>query len=83
MLATSEVNSGHPATIGPEVQGNSVFGRIDRDLAFTAQSTRRVGQSGEDAELGAFQASDTASYCTGSEFVIDGGSLAETVLGIE
>ncbi len=36
----------------------------------------RFGQSAEVSNLVAFLASDEASYCTGSEFVIDGGILS-------
>ena len=36
----------------------------------------RVSQPGEIAQLVAFLASDESSYCTGSEFIADGGMLA-------
>jgi 3alpha(or 20beta)-hydroxysteroid dehydrogenase len=37
---------------------------------------RRAGRPIEVARLALFLASDEASYCTGMEFVVDGGSVA-------
>jgi 3alpha(or 20beta)-hydroxysteroid dehydrogenase len=39
----------------------------------------RVGQPGEVASVVLFLASDESAYCTGAEFVVDGGRLAGTV----
>ena len=36
----------------------------------------RIGPPAEVAELVCFLASDASSFCTGAEFVIDGGHLA-------
>ena len=40
----------------------------------------RVGEPEEIADTAVFLASDESSYCTGSEFVIDGGWLAGLVV---
>lgn len=70
------VNSVHPGYI------DTVMLRRDFDpdqmksnLAAAGQSVPagRVGQSEEVAKVVAFLASDNSSYCTGAEFVVDGG----------
>jgi 3alpha(or 20beta)-hydroxysteroid dehydrogenase len=78
-LATSgiRVNSVHPGAIDTPMLKDPVLealGAVDALLANTAMG--RVGQSEEVARLAAFLASDASSYCTGSEFVIDGGFTA-------
>ena len=42
-----------------------------------AQPIGRVGQPEEVAELIAFLASDRASFCTGTEYIVDGGLMAK------
>lgn len=64
------VNSVHPggmATAMDVSEDNSSYAR---------QPIPRVGQPAEVAELVVFLASERASYCTGAEFVADGGLLA-------
>jgi 3alpha(or 20beta)-hydroxysteroid dehydrogenase len=46
------------------------------DEVFSKQPIARVGQPEEIATVIAFLASDEASYCTGAEFVVDGGLTA-------
>jgi 3alpha(or 20beta)-hydroxysteroid dehydrogenase len=76
--------------LGPDIRVNSVHpGGIDtrmiRDhgvdekaLAYIAKKValKRVGLPDDVARLVLFLASDESSYCTGAEFVIDGGATA-------
>jgi 3alpha(or 20beta)-hydroxysteroid dehydrogenase len=72
------VNSLHPGGVATKMIG------IDEDSPQTDQSAagfsgiplQRVGSADEMASLALFLASDESSYCTGSEFVADGGILA-------
>jgi 3alpha(or 20beta)-hydroxysteroid dehydrogenase len=43
---------------------------------------KRVASPEEIASVTVFLASDESSYCTGSEFVVDGGAMAGHVLGV-
>src|SRR5437588_4359195 len=70
------VNSIHPGGINT-VMGNPTG--VPEDLlntAFASQAIPRVGRPEEVAAVALFLASDDASYCTGAEFVVDGGWLA-------
>ena len=67
------VNSVHPGAISGVMSG------IAPDAAggpWTRQAIARVGRPEEVAEVVVFLASDASSYCTGAEFICDGGSLA-------
>jgi len=80
------VNSVHPGPIDtPMVQPES-WGGFDMRPALAASSPLgRIGQPEEVAELVCWLASDASAYCTGAEFVIDGGYLAGpfNALGID
>jgi 3alpha(or 20beta)-hydroxysteroid dehydrogenase len=68
------VNSIHPGGI------DTAMGRgpedIDVDAIYRSIPLGRIGQPIEIARLALFLISDDSSYCTGSEFVADGGMLA-------
>lgn len=71
------VNSIHPGVIAsPMVAAASgeIRERLDRLMA--TQPIPRMGTPEEVANLALFLASNEASYCTGAQFVIDGGNLA-------
>lgn len=71
------VNSVHPGMIETGMLPTAMGGQ-QVDLAFAAKKVPlgRVGQPGEIADLAVFLASDESSYCTGAEFVADGGVTA-------
>ena len=51
---------------------------------FAAQPVPRIGRPEEVANMMVFLASDESSFCTGPEFVVDGGALAgHTIAGSE
>ncbi|MCU1485441.1 MAG: 3-alpha-hydroxysteroid dehydrogenase [Actinomycetia bacterium] len=69
------VNSVHPGSIDtPMVRAG--FEHLDVDAIHASLPVPRQGRVADVAELVAFLASDAAAYITGSEFVVDGGSLA-------
>jgi 3alpha(or 20beta)-hydroxysteroid dehydrogenase len=71
------VNSVHPGVIASPMVAQApadVRARLDRLMA--QQPIPRMGTVDEVADLVLFLASDERSYCTGSQFVIDGGHLA-------
>jgi 3alpha(or 20beta)-hydroxysteroid dehydrogenase len=71
------VNSVHPGPIltpmiSPMLDdGNEILSRIVADVPLG-----RIGQPEEVADVVLFLASDEASYCTGSEFLVEGGRIA-------
>ena len=71
------VNSIHPGVIASpmvEQAPPEVRERLDRLMA--QQPIPRMGTPEEVAHLAVFLASDESSYCTGAQFVIDGGHIA-------
>ena len=71
------VNSLHPGAIDTYMLSPQVFGGLDvRDNIGATLPLGRVGTPEEVAELALWLSSDAASYCTGAEFVCDGGMTA-------
>jgi len=71
------VNSIHPGIIETEMINQVTGGDADRHDRFVAGvPLRRAAEPEEVARLALFLASDESAYCTGSEFVIDGGMTA-------
>jgi 3alpha(or 20beta)-hydroxysteroid dehydrogenase len=71
------VNSIHPGVIASPMVEHAppaVRERLDRLMA--KQPIPRMGTTEEVANLALFLASDESSYCTGAQFVIDGGHIA-------
>lgn len=85
------VNSLHPGGVATPMAGVMALveseppapGAVDADPALAAADERsaaqpiaRTGRPIEIARLALFLASDESSYCTGAEFVADGGAIA-------
>jgi 3alpha(or 20beta)-hydroxysteroid dehydrogenase len=74
------VNSVHPGMINTEmIRGKA--GEQDLSSIEIPVPLGRIGQPEEVAEVEVFLASDESSYCTGAEFVADGGATATHSLG--
>jgi 3alpha(or 20beta)-hydroxysteroid dehydrogenase len=77
-----QVNSVHPGGIDtPMTRPDDLGGFTEEDqaAAWDMVPVARVGQPEEVANLVLFLASDEASYCSGAEFIVDGGMLAGVV----
>ena len=75
-------NSIHPGGVDtPMTRPDDLGGFTDEDqaAAWVMTPIPRVGQPEEIARMALFLASDESSYCTGAEFVVDGGMTAGTV----
>jgi 3alpha(or 20beta)-hydroxysteroid dehydrogenase len=71
------VNSIHPGFIDtPMMRGASAELSASLQTLLDQQPIARLGTPDEVASLALFLASDESSYCTGAEFVIDGGHTA-------
>jgi len=70
------VNSVHPGAIATPMTSKQVLGFNPRPYLAKLASLGRVGEADEVAQMVVFLASDESSYCTGAEFVVDGGVLA-------
>lgn len=71
------VNSVHPGPIDTPMVAPETWGGFDMRPALAAASPLgRIGRPEEVAELVCWLASDASAFCTGAEFVIDGGYLA-------
>jgi 3alpha(or 20beta)-hydroxysteroid dehydrogenase len=72
------VNSICPGGIDtPMGRGDSEgFENIDSSAWYRSLPLQRIGKPEEVAKLALYLASSDSAYCTGAEFVIDGGALA-------
>ena len=70
------VNSIHPGGVDTPMLRPDGMPVLDLSTVFSRVPLGRIGTVEDVAELALFLASDRSSYCTGAEFVIDGGLLA-------
>ena len=77
------VNSVHPGTIDTAMVSSPEFDDVDKDAVFAALPVPRIGRPREVAEMVCFLASPAAAYCTGAEYLVDGGAMAGDPMAIE
>ncbi len=71
------VNSIHPGMIETDMMDVVTGGNAERHDRFASSvPMKRPAEPAEVAALALFLASDESSYCTGSEFIVDGGMTA-------
>ena len=75
------VNAICPGGIDTVMGRGGDFATVDTSAVYSSLPLGRIGKPEEVASLAVFLASDEASYCTGSEFVVDGGMLAGPTYG--
>jgi 3alpha(or 20beta)-hydroxysteroid dehydrogenase len=77
------VNSLHPGGVDTPMGDGSMdgFEQVDTTGFFDTLPLGRIGKPIEMAQLALFLASDDSSYCTGAEFLADGGMLAGSSFG--
>lgn len=71
------VNSIHPGGVRTPMLDIPELDGVDVDAMVGAMTAvGRIGRPEEISEMVAFLASDASSYCTGAEFIVDGGQMA-------
>lgn len=70
------VNSVHPGAVNTSmVLDEEIMAEVDGEAFMKAMVIKRLAKPVEVSHVVAFLASDRSSYCTGSEFTVDGGML--------
>ncbi len=69
-------NSVHPGAIDTAMINAPEFADVDKEGMVASLPVPRLGQSIDVAQTVAFLASEASSYCSGGEYVVDGGYLA-------
>ena len=70
------VNSVHPGGVDTPMTNQGLLEEEQRNAIYAENPIPRVGRPEEVANLVLFLASDESAYCTGGEYLIDGGTTA-------
>jgi 3alpha(or 20beta)-hydroxysteroid dehydrogenase len=73
------VNSVHPGYIDTDMTRAPEFAGVDQEAFAAALAVPRAGVPLDVARMVLFLASDESAYCTGAEFVVDGGQTSGMV----
>ena len=73
------VNSVHPGGINTVMGNPMAMPEEQMNTIYTRQAIPRIGRPEEVAYVVLFLASDEASFCTGAEYMVDGGWLAGAI----